>query len=717
MPQQKINLFGQFKGPGLDTSKSDMLRSLAGLTQQVSDVALSIGNQKMAKKGAIEGAQQAQQSFEAGEQLPESNSFFGAQRENYNRAAVMTYRAQIQMDNRKELDRLENEHRLDPEGFENSAQALKQGALSSMPPELSVMVSQDMDESISNRRAKLQDGFFKREQENQSATALESIETNQDDILNLTREGRIDEQVKLISKANLELEQWVAADIISPEQARKIREDTAERILEQEALKGIEDIVFNDKLSLDEQLEKGVDFVEKLRKSELKDLSPEQKDSLLRVVESKLNGVMNKKSIQSNQRDIAKEKIVSNLKVVAGRLVDAASNGESVDLDSIVEQTETLHNKGDITESERTSIITKVAKAHDEINRISLADKRILARMSGDESITMDKGDVDSFWKRNVKDDVDQLDPQSATLATANFITQTRSIPTQVKNQITSNILSGNPDLIKQSAELVDRIDGIPGMAEMAVDANQRAFISHVVALNDSLGPEEAIKIAKELTDPRDKARVEERTNYIKSKKLKEDYKDIVDSSFSQYLGNDLQDNVNIEQVTKEYSEMFESFFKAGSSESESKEKALQVLKANWKDSQFGFMKHPPETYYNVNGNTEYIKTQLVSELTAGTIGLEINPDNVFLLSDESTERQASQGQPSYRIMIKTDAGLSFPTMTDENGKPSNRWMPDAKKERDSQLERNKIEFEKKRQAETKGKDKQKEILKARFGL
>jgi len=347
---------------------------------------------------------------------------------------------------------------------------------------------------------------------------------------------------------------------------------------------------------------------------------------------------------------------------------------------------EILHNDADISESERTSIATKIAKASNEIDRITLADKRIIARLSGDESIVMNKQDIDSFYKRKLKDDIDSLSPLAATVAKANLIGQTRTVPTEVKNEIVNNILSGDPELIGQSADLIDRIDQIPGMSELAVNANQRAFVDNVVTLSANLEPEQAVQIARELTDPRDKARVEERTQRIKDERMQEDYAGDVESEFDVFFGGELQDNVNLQQVTSEYKDLFESFFKAGIDKEAAEAKAIDILKTNWKDSQFGFMKNPPESYYNVAGQTEYIKDQLLSDLKAGTIGTEFSKDNIFLLSDEITDRQASQGNPSYRMMVQGEDGLlSFPVLTDENGNPTNRWVPDRQAEAEKQ--------------------------------
>ncbi len=705
--QQQIGFFGKLRPTGVDQTAGAKSSAIAGLFDQVGGLAFQEGAKQRVKQGKIAGALSVKRDEEGKVLAPESESDLTLFGQAFNESALLAHRAQIGIDSKESLDRMQNEHKLDPEAFKNATIGAKKGLLKGMPDEVAAIVGLDFDSSVSSRLSQLNKSMFKRETESQKATFRAGLESVTDDLLNATRTGDAQRKADLILENNASINQAVESGLMSPIEAEQAKEGIRERITQQETLNQVDEIVFNEDLTLEEQAKKGVDFIKSLRNSKLEDLNPEQKDSLLAVVERRVGDIFQNLKSQQLQRDIAKEKVISNLKISVSMAQESAKDGELIDLVALTEQTEQLHNDGDISESERTSIGTKIAKTDEIINDIMLADKRILARMSGDDSILMNQSDVDSFYKRKLANDIETLDPVTANVANANFITQTRSVPSQVKSQITSNILSGDPDLIKQSADLIDRIDNIPGLKELAVDASQRAFVDHVVALSDNMEPEQAIKLSRELTDPRDSARIEAREQTIKSEKMRQDYKGDVDSAFSQWVGNDLTDNINLQEVTREYSVLFESFFKAGMDEGPAREKTLELLKRNWKDSDFGFMKHPPETYYNVQGETDYIKEQLVSDLNAGTIGgIKANSDNVFLLSDEDTDRQAGQGQPSYRVMVLDDSGqMTFPTLTDENGNPSNRWMPDADLERDKQLKENLEVVTSKRQRAKRNKE------------
>ncbi|MCP4490648.1 MAG: hypothetical protein GY820_25550, partial [Gammaproteobacteria bacterium] len=255
---------------------------------------------------------------------------------------------------------------------------------------------------------------------------------------------------------------------------------------------------------------------------------------------------------------------------------------------------------------------------------IANSDAEVAKKISGDNAIVLDQKTVDDYYERNVQEQIAGLPPSVKIAEQALLVERLKIVPKRVKQELSNNILSGDPELIQQASDLVNRLDEVPGLVDSAVNANQRAFINTVTDLSVSMEAEEAVKLATELTDPRDKARVEARENEIKSDKMREDYPDVVEDAFEGFFGGDLLvNNVNKESVNREYQQLFESFFKAGMTKDRAEEKAISLLRTNWKESQFGFMKHPPETFYSVGGEVDYIKEQLAKDITAGFTGFE----------------------------------------------------------------------------------------------
>jgi len=683
--QQQIGLFGKFSPTGVDQTVGDKMRALAGLSEQVGDIAFQAGAKQRSKEGAIEGGKV--ERAEDGEIIPpemkDEGTFFG---QAFNRSAILAHKAQASMDIREDLDRLENEHKLDPENFKSAAKSLRKGAIANMPEELANIISADFDESVSVRHSRILKNFFKAESDKHRTTALTATEAYQDDILRSARDG--EDTTSALIKMNAELDQWVDSGTMSAQEVGRIKENTLERIQEQEALSGIEQIIFDDKLSPEDQLKKGFEFVEKLRDKELKDLSPEQKDSLINVVNSKLQSASAKIRAEKQQRDIQKEKIVSNLKIRADVILEDAKEGKEFKFNEIVEQVESLHNAGDIKESERTSVLTKVNKAIGELERISLADRRIMERQKGDVSVTMNQTDVDSNYKRIQEPAIKSQPAEFQPTMKANYIKQTRVVPAQVKREVSNAILSGDPELLQSTLELIDRIDTEPLLTEKLVSANERAFVETVIPLmNIMSSPEEAIKIAKDLTDPFNKARVEARESEIKANKWEEDYGDDVESVFEGFFtGGELVTNVNRSQIESDYKDIFERFYKAGYSEESARGRAEFELTKNWKDSEFGFMKHPPEQFYE--RKPEDMKTELFRLMSKELVGAKIDIDDIYLLSDDETARKASMGSPDYRVLY-----------IDENGaaqKMGLRWRPEFKAQKPVMTEQ---EFGKKRKS------------------
>lgn len=678
MPQQKIGFYGQFQPTGVDTSQADKLRALAGISQQVGDVALQVGQKQAVAAGAKEGAR-IQRDEEGNVVAPELRSNLTLFGESFNKSAILANRAQIQIDSKEKLDEIQSQYASDPQGFKKVANSYMSAVTKGMPEELANIISLDMQSSIVSRSKQVNDSFFKIESDKQKAEVVKGIESGIDDLLNATRNGDVDRQSQLIAEQNAAIDAAVDARLMTAVNAEKIKESTLERITEQDALRQIDETIFNDDLSLADKVTKGIEFIDNLRGSDLKDLDPDQKDSLINVVSAKVKGLQTQMSQQSTKRSLEHSKIVSNLKI-------ASSTGTG-DQSEIATEVEELFSRGILKEGERTSILTSLAKNYKKQQDLAETDNKILEKLGGDASIVVDQKDIDSFYDRNVKDYLDDMPPELKTSAQAEFITNSRSVPSSVKQEIQNNILSGDPDLMQQSSDLIDRIDEIPGLSDLAVSTNQRAFIDSVVSLSQSLEPEQAIQLAKELTNPKDKARVEARENEIKSEKMVDSYSDDVNDAFEGFFGDDLLvNNINKESITKEYAHLFESFFKAGMTQDRAEEKAMQILQANWKDSQFGFMKYPPESFYSVGGDTRYIKKQLTSDITTGYTGFEFSKDNVFLLSDDETARKAAKGQPDYRVMVMDNNG--------ELQVLSDRWMPDVKAETDIQLKANESLFD-----------------------
>ena len=216
--------------------------------------------------------------------------------------------------------------------------------------------------------------------------------------------------------------------------------------------------------------------------------------------------------------------------------------------------------------------------------------------------------------------------PEQRMLTDAIFIQKTRMIPSTVKNQTNSYLLSGDPALIMQAAQLIDRVDETPGMFDQITNVQTKAFASNMVRLMEVMDPKEALRLSQQLTDPADQNRVTARRDQIKTEKYNDKYvdwtRDIVGEA----------DPTSFQNAVSQYQTIFESYYLAGSDEDAARAQAEKMIQSNYTQSIFGDMMYAPEQYYAVNGSVEYMRDQLDEEIRAEAPNLQFDRDNIYLI-------------------------------------------------------------------------------------
>lgn len=684
--QTKIGLFGQLTPTGIDQTAGAKLRALAGVTGQIGQVAFQVGAKQREKQGRIEGAKVKRD--DKGNVIPlelESDStIFG---EAFNKSAILSHQMQVQIDTKEQLDLIQNEFKDDPEGFKVGVRGLKKGTLKGMPEELSIIVSRDIDASASNRLSQVNKAFFAKEEARKLGVFNSYIETITDDMTNAARAGDDEYLENLIIENKAKLDVSVEQGLISPSKAEAVIESLAERVIQQKTLKQIDDIVFSEDLSLEEQVIKGSEFLEQLTSSPPSDLSAEQNESLRNVINAKVNGLKTNLAKERAKVSIDTQRDISNLEILIKTGIG--------DPEKLALAVEDFFNDELITRAHRTSLLIALNNKFKNSFKKDKDFTDVAKKLIGDSpEIVISQKIANDYYDEIYETQFEGLDADSITAHQAEFIEKIRVVPASIKNQISNNILSNNPELIRQTASLIDRIDEISGLPELALSKNDKAFINIVNTLTN-LEPEQAVEIARRATEPNDKARIEARKSQIKEEKWESGgftssgYKGkVVEfSAFEGFFGGSLLNTINVDRMVMEFKDQVESSFIAGDSKEKAFERAEQDLTKQWKESQFGFMKHIPEDYYGTNDNN-YMKAQLLKELKAGTIGLEFDKDKIFLISDDQTDREASSGSPSYEIILIDDSGsIVRPVLTDPEGNPSSRWRPDRELEIKKQIE------------------------------
>lgn len=343
----------------------------------------------------------------------------------------------------------------------------------------------------------------------------------------------------------------------------------------------------------------------------------------------------------------------------------------------IVDQQSTLNRKLNRQVKE-----AKATKAEIEKQK-NFAD--IESRVAGNERIVVDAKAADQYYQERVLPQIENMPPEQRQAVTAEYIDALKVVPSSVKNQTSSFIRSGNPELMAEASQMVDRLDETPGVADDIVSPNERAFAKITTDLMQNMEPQEAVRLAMQATDPKDKARID-----AVNASLKEEIKDPVgwsqdkaSSVYTNFFGIGPEPNpMTLPQMGKEYNDAYRAYRQAGMDDTQAQDAAKGVIQRNWSEFNGTVMKYSPWQYYTpADGDNEYIMDQLVSDVNTDNFS-DIPRENIILVSDDETARKASLGKPDYRVKVIQPSGELF-TYPD-----GFRWAPDMQGE----LERRKAE-------------------------
>lgn len=649
MAIKRIDYYGKFEPTGPDFSTAKRFQALAGLADQVGETAVQLGQialkeraTKAAKAGALAGAQveRDEEGNIIAPELQEDNTIYG---QAFRESAINAYKSGISLDAQKRLDELATEFGDDPTAYKKEADAYRSGVLQSLPPELQAELQPKLDQDIYFREKQLRKTFTDNQFKQNLADVEAEISSLENEIQYAARNGDTERQQALEQRLYDRLGE--VGEFVDPQQAKSRLDKLSKNVAEEVYLGQIDRIVFDEELPLEERLVKGEKLLSDLRSTDFfADLTPDEKRTLETQVDARVNDVRIAVGKQKSQRS-------SEIALEVSELEIDAKNGRRP-ADKIIRDADRLFFSGDISGDERTSIINNVyasqGKAQDKNTRILDVSDRI----KGDPTVTVTQQGIDDYYEEMLEPQLEGMADKS--LVQANFISATRMIPKKVKIQVNQQLISGDPALVTQAAQLIDRVDEIPGMFDQLTTPATKTFATNMVRLMEVMSPEEAYKRSEQfLGDGLDQDRIDFRRNIIKKEKYQEDYE-----KWTRDVVGDL-DAVSMGRAVNQYQTIFESYFLEGMDESTARDQAEKFMNANYSDSIFGKMMYPPEQYYTLGGDIEYMRDQIYSEISAASeLFGDVDPDNIKLISDEVTARTASEGRPMYRVVFEDENGV-----------------------------------------------------------
>ena len=663
----------------LSTGAAQGFQSLASRLDQFASRQAQIANQKIAQDAAqAQVAGQAQfdpnQSLESQQQ--EVPALFGQKQLAFNKGLRAAYIAGVDRDNREEVARIAAENSDKLGFFNDEIGAYRDRVLSGIDQTVRPLVEESLDNQISSARIQVQSNTIRREQREIAETLESNASSASESSSRLARAGDIKGSALELRNAFATVDEMD----ISEEAKETIKRGMERDVTEQNFIGQLER-QFDEDFTLRDGGQAAFDTafedIEKLSKKIPEGWTTKEWNNFIGQAQAAVNEKLTIATKARAQEQIGISRDISNLKIAAKTGAGDAAN--------IVKQTEDFFDAGKISEAERTSILTSLIKGQQGQRSVAFDDSQVAAKISGDDSIVLDKSQIDGYYERHVEPQLEGMDAINRQAQTSQIVERLKQVPTPLKNSIVNNLRSDNPELIIDASRMIDRIDEIRGVVDRDFSANDRAFGRLVSELSKNLVPEEAVKLAREQTDPNNKARVEARQSQLKElvKDDPEIYSDAIDDEFDPFFGATLLDQANIPALTKEYKAQFDAHYVAGMDEANARQKALQIVSRNWGEStvtgKSRAMKYRPEDYYAVAGNTDYVGNQLIKDIKENHfLPFEFEKEDIVLVGTNAhTARTASTGQPEYLVEIVTDHGV-FPLS-------GFWWKPDMQEQIDIQ--------------------------------
>lgn len=655
--------------------------SLLSRLNQFSTQATGLARKAAVQKGIDEAQQVDLRKKDGLTQAPETREVSFGERilsgnitqNAYNKTLKNAYMASIGNDVRERIKGIESENPDNIVAFNEQVARFTKGVIGGVDQSARQEVQSFIDGQVSNARARVHDKAIKKNKAEAAAEIFLAINAFSDDSASLSREGNQLGAAEAIAQAFTLIDGMVdsgdmRADVAAIKK-REIEREASEQVLRKSF----------DELANSKGLEVAFNELEAISNKPATGWTPDEWDNFVASEQADLRqkAVRIQQSKAKNNLEISRQ--ISNLKIQINTGIDL--EGNELDPSKILGEIEGLFNSGAVSESERSSMITSIIKKQQADADLALKKQKVALRISGNTQIAVTQDEIDLTWEEDISLAVAEMPLVLQNTAIAQFVDATKIIPTEVKRQVTSNLNSEDPLLVANSADLMDRLDDVRGIPENNFSPTDRAYAESVVGLMKNMDPLEAIKLARQNTNPNDKGRIDARKFTIKDDKLPLEYPGIIKSEFAPFFGFVSVDQVSQGQLTREYSVLFEQHFLAGMSQNSAKEKALQILKRNWGETNVTgkakAIKYPPEDYYAVNGSVDYIGRDLFTSVVDQNVGLpEFKREDIILISDQTTARESAGGNPSYMVMINMgDQGL-MPLI-------GFRYLPDMQKQID----------------------------------
>ena len=695
--QQRIGFYGKFTPTALDTSESDKMRALAGLGQTMKGAALAIGKPMVeaerVKQAKIASAKAGTIDPETGELIGPAEEVaaykFGAAQAN----AVMrnTYESNVSVEMNNIVDSAAAEFPDDIVGYQNKVQSAMEGLIGAMPEEYRGQAENLYARLDNPTSLKIADNERKKNLDISNAEISQAADAASKNLSNAAYAGDADGTRDFFSEYVVSVDRLVEQGAITQEKGNQLIEAQNENVKIQGKAGEFDRAIRTEDYTPEQQAAAGRRIVEALRDNPDSDLSATQNQKLLATLDAEVTAMET-----ANAKADAK---LSREEMIALSNLDILIDSQALPAEELVSKVYELFDKGVIKTADGiSSRIKAINKVNTTERKKNAGIARAANKIKGVEPvgeqpiIPVSDKDYDNLYEVITSTPESEgglpTNPDLRRAQQATFVQRSGHVPKQLKDEIQAGLISQDPEEVTNAYRTITQIQEIPGVGETAFSKNEVVLATHMDSfIRSGIPPEEALQMARNIVGTGSsemKARSEARATEIKDDDETFGAPVYATEVTKQFTGMfeseaDFQQDAGFYALVSDYGSLVESFYRAGSTIDQAKDNAARAVQANWGRGEFGLMKYPPKQYYALpgTGDTSYIRTEL-QELFDQQ-GMKVNAEDIFLKTDATTSRQASTGQPSYRIMIKNEFGTLESVFVMGPGlKPTDRFAPDV---------------------------------------
>lgn len=676
MAMQPIKRYGGFTPTGIDTSGIKRMQALAGFAGDVLETTSRIGRTVAEAKAPAKAEAAVAKAREEGTEV-EMKSSLAWGGNTYNQVAMKAYENGVNSDIKNALLDAQAANPDDVDAYNTIVQEKVKGYLQNAPEQVQLRSRQFFDQANASVTRDITTAAKAKADSQIAAGLITGAADAEDTISNLVRSGDLDAANEMRMQYIIDLENGVELGLLDAVKTQTRINNFEDTVAQQTVLGELDRTLLDPALSAPKRIANAVEFRDSVvAADQIPDLSAEQKETLVRTLDARIQDeqIAYTKERNTLTQDQMRQKADLKRNIDTGQISaeEAYTQIDQLFKDGLIkDENELIRYEGFVTS--KTKATLKQQKNINSVNQVLQGQR---------PAEPLDQGAVDDYYE-SIQAALPE-EPAVRAAYQAQVVQSTRYVPSMLKTELRNDLVSREPERVAAATDTMERILDIPGMADEF--SNQEVAFAEQVAFNmDYMDADKAIQTARTNTDPANIALVEARTKVIEDDKkaFADSYAKEVDDAFMGFR-EDFQANPDAAaQMTSDYGQLVETYYKAGSSIESAKSRATAALQANWTQSEFGLMKYAPEQYYGVgqNNSVSYIKKDIYDLVKPGydERGLTFTEDDIFLKSDDDTARGASLGQPTYSILIRTSDGtLQRPMFIDDNNDLADRYIPDA---------------------------------------